>query len=373
MKLPLPFLTDAFAPPVGMSFDARWVHVAQASVRGGVRTLVGATRVARDETAPGEPLAPLSAAEVARVVEAMALKEIHGKQIALAAPAPFAALTAIELPPRSSGAPLDQIATMELSRVLRLEPGSFELSLWELPKVLQRTGKAGSGSFVAATASHASGEALSAAFDTSGLAVMSLVPEALAIARAASALPSVRAVVSLTWSSMEIVVLDEGSRVVYHRALPELGLHRVHASTSDRSPLSALALQGVLAALTAGERSPGGEPLADGLATLASSVSRSVVEHADFMATEVERSLAYSSRFSPECEQVPIRMVGEGATVAGLSNRLAMQLGMDVVPLGCEELVAMGGGVTGGHATPGLVAAVGASLWTQDVAGRKAA
>lgn len=365
MKLPVPFISATFAEPIGVSFDARWIYAAQVAMVEGGPALLGATQVRRAERAPGEPLQPLRREEAARLHQSLMLQGMDSRRAVVAVPPQFAALTTIELPPRSSGAPIEQIAGLEISRLQRLEPGSFELALLELPSTQSRAGRAGAGNFIAATTSHVEGEALSAAFDGSGIAVVALVPESLTVAKAAALSTESRAVVSLTWSGMEVVVLDQGARVVYHRALPELGLHRVQSLAKERLSLSTDALDGTLAAIANGDRTPAGEAIDDSLKVLAAGVSRLVLEHADLVAVEVERSLTYAARYSAEGEQKPIRITGAGAAIAGLPERLASQLSLPVTPMVCGETVRLSAAVTRWGTSPALHAAMGASMWTQ--------
>lgn len=365
MKLPVPLIAATFAEPIGVSFDARWIHAAQVAFVEGKPTLSGATSIRRNDRAPGEPLQSLNQAEVARLKRSLVLQGLGSRQAVVAVPAQHAALTTIELPPRSSGAPIEQIAGLEIARLQRLEPGSFELALLELPAIQNRAGRAGAGTFIAATTSHAEGENLSAAFDGSGLAVVALVPESLAIAKAAALSLESRAVVSLTWSGMEMVVIDQNAHVVYHRALPELGLHRVESLAKERLSLSPDAMDGTLAALACGDRTPAGDVIDDSLKVLAAGLSRLVLEHADLVAVEVERSLTYADRFSGDGVQKPIRIVGAGAGIAGLPERLASQLSLAVTPLVCGETLRVPAAVRRLASSPTLSAAIGASIWTQ--------
>lgn len=366
MRTNVPILTTALAEPIGVCFDSRSIHAAQVRREKAGWSLAGAVRLER--AGKVDVAAPLSREEVQRLREAMALQGMHAGQVVIAAPAGHATLTAMELPPRASGAPLEQIAGMELSRLQKLEPGSFEITLWELPKAQGRA-KSGAESYIAATATHAAGEALSAAFDGSGLAVRALVPEALTLAKAAGTNPEHRAIASLNRHAMDVVVLSEEGKVVYHRALPELGLHRVYTTLKERATLSVEAVDGAIAALAAGEKSPAGEELDGRLKTLAAVVGRAIADHAEFVAVEVGRSLSYASRYSPDCEQKPLRLVGTAAQFPGMSERLAELLQMECSPLACGQVLQVRDAAmwTGNS---GVISAIGASMWTLASTGR---
>jgi len=366
MRTNVPILTSALANPIGVCFDARSIHAAQVSKDKDGWQLSGAVRLER--AGKLESAAALSPGEVLRLQQAMSLQGMHAGHVMIAAPAGFATLTAMELPPRSSGAPLEQIAGMELSRLQKLEAGTFEISLWELPKAQNRA-RAGAESYIAATATHAAGETLSAAFDGSGMAVRAIVPEALAIAKAAGMGVEHRAVVSVNMHAMDVVVMGEEGKVVYHRALPELGLHRMFTTLKERTTLSFEAAQGAIAALATGDKSPNGEDLNARMKTLTAAAARAIADHAEFVAVEVGRSLAYASRFSPDCEQKPVRVVGCGARLPGLAEHLSNHLELTCSPLACGELVRVLPGSMWTNDSA-VVAALGASMWALATSGR---
>lgn len=366
MRTTSSILTTALSNPVGVCFDARTIHAAQVTRAKDGWALAGAVRL--DRTGKAETAAALTPAEVSRLRQAMMLQGMNAGQVAIAAPAGFATLTAMELPPRSSGAPLEQIAGMELSRLQKLEAGTFEISLWELPKSQNRA-RSGAESYIAATATHAAGEALTAAFDASGLAVRAIVPEALAVAKAAGTGLDHRAIVSLNSHAMDVVVMSEEGKVVYHRALPELGVHRIYTTLKERANLSIEAADGAIDALAAGDRAPDGEELDGRMKTLTAAVARAISEHAEFVASEVGRSLTYASRFAPDCEQKPVRVVGAGARLPSLCERLSDHLELACSSLPCGELlrVRQGSLWTGDSS---VIAAIGASMWSLQESGR---
>ncbi|MEQ8318356.1 MAG: hypothetical protein RIE77_04805 [Phycisphaerales bacterium] len=72
----------------------------------------------------------------AEAVELESLLFRHGFKSApcvINAPAEALKTTTMELPPATSGAPIDQLANAEFVQRTKLEPGTFELSYWGLP------------------------------------------------------------------------------------------------------------------------------------------------------------------------------------------------------------------------------------------------
>src|SRR5690606_4678074 len=80
-----------------------------------------------------EPDSALSELEARRIRAILDRQGFRGSRAVLSAPRSMVRSTSIELPPASSGAPLQQLATVELGRIHRLTPGTFTFGFWELP------------------------------------------------------------------------------------------------------------------------------------------------------------------------------------------------------------------------------------------------
>ena len=73
------------------------------------------------------------AAEAAALRDILARQGFRGRKLVLGGPPARLLSGVMELPPRASGAPLDQIARIELARAHDCPPDSIDLSWWELP------------------------------------------------------------------------------------------------------------------------------------------------------------------------------------------------------------------------------------------------
>src|SRR5262249_26290258 len=111
----------------------------------------------------------------------------EGRDVVACVPDDKLVTAVLELPPRSSGAPLDQLARVELARVHKLEPGSFELACWDLPA----PARAGDAThMMAAACPHADADRLLGAIESAGLRVVALDIKPWALTRACAAVGS---------------------------------------------------------------------------------------------------------------------------------------------------------------------------------------
>ncbi|XOV75792.1 MAG: hypothetical protein ACFHWZ_01930 [Phycisphaerales bacterium] len=129
-----------------------------------------------------EPDAPISASEALRIRGVLDRQGFRGTQVVLGTPRRMIRSTTLELPPASSGAPIDQLADAELARIHKLAPGSFAKGLWELPA--SNRAKAAPLT-MAVTCVHEQSDALCEVFEQADLDVLALDLSVLATLRAA--------------------------------------------------------------------------------------------------------------------------------------------------------------------------------------------
>lgn len=135
----------------------------------------------------------------------------------------------LSLPPRSSGAPVDQLARTEMARIAGRPPEALEIDLWDIPAPR----RAASGWHVFAVA--AAGADVAARvelFEQAGLRVLAADSRATALCRATESLrgsgPDLTIVVELTWDAAHLVAAA-GEGPVFERRIDELAIS-THAS-----------------------------------------------------------------------------------------------------------------------------------------------
>jgi cellobiose-specific phosphotransferase system component IIB len=121
---------------IGLDIGPRFIGAVQMTVagRGARPSLAAASRLERAK-AGSEP----TSVELLRVSEALSRQGFSGQDIVLVTPQSKLLSGVFEVPPRASGAPLDQIARNELARANKLEASQVECGWWELPPGLRET------------------------------------------------------------------------------------------------------------------------------------------------------------------------------------------------------------------------------------------
>jgi len=162
---------------------------------------------------------PVSAADALVLRRVLKRQGFSGSRIVIAAPQEHLLRAALELPAKVSGAPLGQIARMELSRLHNVEPDSFEMAHWELKapdsaKPVTQT--------LAVGCPHEAANALLDVFEGAGFDVAGLDAPGAAAARACAPLilapPEITAIVDLGWHSTSVLFVC-GSALLYERSL----------------------------------------------------------------------------------------------------------------------------------------------------------
>ena len=204
--------------PIGVDIGGR--HIKAVQLRGGPGrwSIFAAESIARDN--PGDPV---ERDDIAQLRELLSGGSFKGRRVVLAVPSNQLMTGIMEFPPRASGAPLEQLARVELSRMHRSEVGSFEMACWDLPA----PARAGEATYVmAAGFRHEQAGELVDVAEAGGLDVHALDMYALAISRACSPLlegvTGIAAILDLGWDHAGLILLYQGV-VVYERKLVKCG------------------------------------------------------------------------------------------------------------------------------------------------------
>ncbi len=261
----------------------------------------------------------LLAAEAGSLREVFARQGFRGRAVVLAG-APGRMLSGVmELPPRSSGAPIDQIARMELARANGCPPDSLELSWWELP-----AGKrAQDGTHVFAVGlRHADAHEAIDGLEAAGMEVRALDSGTLGISRLCALLSTspatpVTGLLDIGWSGTSVAVLL-GTTLVYQRLLPAMGMSHLHSRLVSELLIDAEAAEFVIRRVGVSnelsEEQRNWELLED---------ARSVVaDHADSISAELKASLSYATRRHDATGAASVLASGGGASVPGLLDRV---------------------------------------------------
>lgn len=296
---------------IGVDLAGRWMRAVQLSRGPGGLRLEAAARVARrGETAPAD------AAEIARFAEVLERAGFEPAPVAVAAPREQTLAAVLELPPRSSGAPVDQIARLELARANRCPPESLESGMWDVPAPV-RGGDVTHAAVVALPREHA--DAIASAFDAAGMEVGVIDARSRALARAARTLrpdDGALGVLDVGWSAATLVVVLAGVPV-FERAMDMLSVGRICKAAGDRLHVDPEAAWAAIAG------APG-----DWARAVSREVRSLVGESLEQSATELSRSMVFVGQRYPAASLRRLAVVGEGASLPGLCERAAEALGV---------------------------------------------
>lgn len=261
----------------------------------------------------------LGADEVRRLAAVLARRGVECNRVVLGAPPAIATGAVLELPPRSSGAPIDNLARVELARIMRSDAGAIEAVSWDVP--LGGKGAAGTTVMGVACLTEKAG-AISELFEDAGLLVVAIEPECIAMARASERWGGTSScvVVDLGATSGRVSVVV-GGRVAMERNLGELGvLDRVKRAAGDLgvsvTTIGRLAGSGGTSVRLAGWRAG-----RDGMEELVSELAEDTVR-------AVHESVAYVHGRATGVPVDRVMIAGWGAEIGGVAERMSAALGI---------------------------------------------
>ncbi len=295
---------------IGLDVSGRWMKAAQRGAAGPVLA-----RVCRKK--PGAAFDKADATALAGVLDRSGFQ---GRRAVLLAPRGALLSATLELPPRSSGAPIEQLARMEVARTHKCEPDSFELGLWDLPAPGREDGQT---HVFAAALPVSQAEEIITAFEGTGLEIIAIDIPACALARGTSGGTAPDAIVDVGWDGAMLVVMHQGV-VVYERMIEEGALSRLFEAAQTRTGMTADVVEPVLLRPTVAER-------ADVLGTLLEPLRVVASEYQEGLAEEIGRSLAYVGHRYNAWSLRRLAVCGDGAAMQGLSEKLGTGLNAECV------------------------------------------
>lgn len=322
--------------PIGLDISPGFIAAAQLRR---ARTPAGAPWVlAAAAVIPRKPDAAsagsVSAAEADRIADTLWRCGFRGRDVVLGVPDSDLLVSALELPPRSSGAPLEELARHELARAHKCDAAAVESAIWDLPGPVR--GSAITHTLAVACPHAASVSLLDTLEHPAGarLRVRSLHPRLLALARVGvlalgdPAEPA--ALLDLGLEHALIAVLHAGMPV-YQRLAPDAGLGPLLDTLAHR-----LAVERPLAAHTLWTIGTGCDPAerVEGMDRM--EIARAIIAaHLESLARDVAAVLDYAAHLYPHAPIRRLGLAGPGAAVPGVAAKLAFDLSLraqDITP-----------------------------------------
>jgi type IV pilus assembly protein PilM len=302
---------------IGVDLGSRQMKAIQFSRHGAKRALAAAAAVERRVTEK------LDDADLARLVAALNSQGFHGREVVVACPPAMVHTDILELPSRASGAPIRQIAQVEMQRSSRFD-GGFEMAFWDLPS----GPRAGSTSSVMATAiKQSDAQTLLEQLDRAGLEVAAMETTAIALARAMSAGKSndITAAVDAGASASSLMLVHQGT-IIYQRPLNDISLALLHRSIGAEFEVGE-AEQSYLVRETglidSAEARRDAAPQERRLQAM-------LLHYADAIADEVETALAYAAHRYPQLQPGDVVLSGGGAAIPGIDKHVAKRVTIEV-------------------------------------------
>jgi len=342
-------------PPIGVDVDGRFLRVAQVVPASDGWTLQAAVRIPR--VTPDGPLGPR---DVAHLESTLGRLGFRGRRVVLAAPEQKLAVDILELPPRSSGAPVGTIARTELARTHGYDPAAAETVCWDLPASSRARDMT---QMMAVALAHEDADALLSVFDASGLDVVAVDAPMAAVVRACQGLfaeQDLTVLLNVTWDWVLLVVLHQGL-AVYRRLMLEHSVGALVQAMARNLDLPTESVDCLLEDVGLGQHaaSPGGAAVS--LESVQATIRRPI--HA--VADAVRAAFAYAGQMYPGATPGRVILTGQGATVPGAAAHLSSRVGVEVVTASPRHCSTPSPAVKAVADDPSLTAAVGLSLFAE--------
>jgi Tfp pilus assembly PilM family ATPase len=368
--------------PIGIDVGSRVVKAVQFGRDrwgGGKWQVVAATQIPRSEVAQGGPSGPspagaggpasaqvaaqalgqskpLTADEVRRLAGTLERQGFAGSDVVLAVPTDKLSTSVLDLPPRASQAPLEQITRMELARAHKVAPDSFEMGCWDLPAAARAT-KATPVMAVACT--HADANAIIDPFEAEGFKARALDVRPAAIARACDALVgnpnTLTAILDVGWTAAALSLMHQGV-VIYGRTLGDGGISKLYQTLANRLGLEDDVIDYLLGETGLGDAGPAGAAAARRGPVDAGGL---IAAHFEAAVEELKVSLTYAQHQYHETAVSRLLLVGGGACIPGVAAHLSKTLGVETRTAAPADTAASAPAVAGVCASPALMLAMG--------------
>ncbi len=347
--------------PIALDIGASRIKAVQLGWRGGQWCLEAASCVPRIE-----PGAPLKAEEVSRLVEVLARQGFQGRQAVVAAGDGMLLHEVLDLPPASSGAPLSELARVEMARINNRPPQSFEMVCWELPPSTRTREQ----SCVLATACpHEQAETILDALEAGGLRVLAIEAAALSQFRACRPLlgrtESIQGLLDLGWSGFRLVAVTQGV-VCYERTLPETGLADLMQTISQKFNVPLAEMDMFLSALgvVAGQNRHGALPPDPATAEQVRSL---IQTHFRTCRDDIRATFEYVASMYPGAAVQGLLLMGGGASLLDPENPFGKELDLETHVVRPCELVPVANWTPWAD-LPSLATAIGLAQFREDAA-----
>ncbi len=311
--------------PIGIEVGARSIGAVQ--LDGSSSRVVAAAIVSRRPSADGK--GHFGPEEASRLESILYRQGFAGEHIVLCVPDGKLMTAVLELPPRSSGAPVEQLARVELARTHKKDPASFEMACWDVPPPARANDAT---HLMAAACAHEDAIGFMDIFESAGFYVKRLDVKPWALTRACGPVlgsEGTTALLDLGETGAMFAAIRNGVPA-YERLMHDSGLGmlrtRVQTELGLEPDIADFLLESLGRASAPGEDSGARE-----------SASRLLTEHLERLCVEVRTALDYTEHRYPGPLHL-LGVMGVGAALPGVVDLLSKTLESPVRLLSPAEL-----------------------------------
>jgi|GEM_PF-1445927 len=324
-------LTQSKLSSIGLDIDAHEIRAVQLMKSGNNDRVVAWAifpRMSLDQSIERTDMPDVD--ELRWASSILARRGFVGQNVTISPSTSICSSHVLELPPVESGAPIKQIARMEIARERKCAPDDFELGFWSLPP----KGKIQESLAVACPKSHI--ESTLDLYENAGLVVAGMDLMELAICRGGEArvqtgeqntAQEINTSLRIGWSS-SLAILTLGEKVIYARRI-EHGAASVWEVATKRFQLSP----------------QGAEMILSGHSDDESAESRKAVIHASWsglakkITDELDIAVAYISHTFRMAPFGTLELSGYGASNPCVKQTLDQVLGIPILTAGPAALL----------------------------------
>lgn len=309
--------------PIGLDVGSSYIKAVQLRSDRDRRTIRSIAVFPRTE-----PKESLEQSEVRRIVEVLDRQGFSGRDCVMTVPPDDVMSETFELPPANSGAPLKQIASIEMGRIHSCDPHGIELAFWPLPvPATAREKDINSVMAVACTTEDA--EHLLEVCESEGLSIQALDTSGWALARACApqsvGCDGIYGILDIGWRCTRLIVLYEGV-IVYERRLADSGIESIHQKLDQREKDAPGVVNHIIReiglASVEGLQRPRG--------SIESEVHDVLLEHCERMLVQLAASFSYVESNYANAAASLLLLTGGGAVIPGLASQLAASTDLDI-------------------------------------------
>ena len=317
--------------PIGIDLDGRCIRAVQL-----IRSSRGWSVQAAGSVPRQRSNVPVGPEDIDALAKMLRKQGFAGNDVVLAVPAENLVSSIIDLPPRSSGAPVEQIARSELARMHQCDVRAIEIASWALP---QPARAANSTPTMVCACTYADADALMKLFARCGYHVVALDTRPKALARACTPIlvdpRTITAVIELGWDQAHIVAMHE-TLVAYDRRLIEAGFEGLVETLVAKTNLDRAAAEELLDEVVLEPQNA----YQDGTKRARKPATR-VEKHVDMIGDELATALSYLGNLYPDTPVQEVVLTGPCVGIKRLAEYMSARLELDVRVVTPQHLVEM--------------------------------